>query len=59
MVNLLNDLSNEQSEFTTKKCEVKQQKLNTAKIILLTLKQETSNQGFVIVVMHIFLRQVT
>ena len=54
IMNLLNDSSNEESKFATKKWTVKQQKVNTNKVILLNLKQKLSNQVFAIILMHLF-----
>ena len=54
IMNLLNDSSNEESKFATKKWTVKQQKVNTNKVILLNLKQKLLNQVFVIILMHLF-----
>ena len=53
IINLLNDSSNEESKFATKKWYVKDsQKVNTGKAILLNLKQKLLNKVFVIILMH-------
>ena len=56
--NLLNDLSNEESKFATKKKgmlqTVKQEAINTMKTILSNLRQKVLNQVFVIIPMHLF-----
>ena len=57
IINLLNDSSNEESKFATKKWYVtdsKQQGVNTSKVILLKLKLKLLNQVFVITLMHLF-----
>ena len=57
IINLLTDSNNEESKFATKKWYVidsQQQKVNTSKVILLTLKQKLLNQVFVIILMHLF-----
>ena len=57
IINLLNDSSNEESKFATKKWYVidsETQKANTSKAILLNLKQKLLNQVFVIILMHLF-----
>ena len=56
-INLLNDLGNEESTFATKNGlaqTVKQQKVDTIKIILSNLRQKKSNQVFVIILMRLF-----
>ena len=56
IINLLNDSSNEDSKFVTKKWfswPVKHQKVNTSKVML-NLKQKLLNQVFVIILMHLF-----
>ena len=61
-INLLNDSSNEESNFATKQwyaIDSKQQKVNTNKAILLNLKQKLLNQVFVIILMHLFKLQET
>ena len=60
IINLLSDSSNEESKFATKNGmlqTVKQQKVNTTKTIQLNLKQKALNQGFVIILMHLFYLQ--
>ena len=52
IINLLNDSSNEKSKFATK--EVKQQKGNTTKVFLLSLRQKLLNQVFLIILMSLF-----
>ena len=53
IINLLNDSSNEESKFATKKWYVKDsQKVNTGKAILLNLKQKLLNKVFVVILMH-------
>ena len=55
IINLLDDYSNKESKFDTKNGmlqTVKQQKVNTTKTVLLNLKQEATNQAFVIIMMH-------
>ena len=57
IINLLNDSSNEESKLLQKNGmsqTVKQQKVNTNKVILLNLKQKLLNQVFVIILMHLF-----
>ena len=57
IINLLNDSSNKELKFATKKSmsyTVKQQKVNTSKAILLNLNQKLLNQVFVIILMHLF-----
>ena len=56
IINLLNDSSNEESKFATKKWfswTVKHQKVNASKVML-NLKQKLLNQVFVIILMHLF-----
>ena len=56
-INLLNNSSNKESKFATKKmvCYRQQkQKVNTFKTILLNLRQKILNQVFVIILMHLF-----
>ena len=52
IINLLNDSSNEKSKFAIK--EVKQQKANTTKVFLLSLRQKLLNQVFLIILMSLF-----
>ena len=57
IINLLNDSSNEECKFTTKRgmsWTVKQQKINASKAILLNLKQKVLNLVCVINLKHYF-----
>ena len=57
IINFLNDSSNEELKFATKNGmskTVKQQKVNTNKVILLNLKQKLLPQVFVIILMRLF-----
>ena len=61
IINLLNDSSNEESKFATKKCRHRQSnyrqsnsKRNTTKTVLSNLKQKVLNQVFVIILTHLF-----
>ena len=54
IINLLNDSSNEESKFATKKWYVKQQKINTTKTIPSNLRHKVLNQVFVIILMLLF-----
>ena len=61
IINLLNDSSNEEYKFATKKCRHRQSnyrqsnsKRNTTKTVLSNLKQKVLNQVFVIILTHLF-----
>ena len=57
IINLLNDSSNEESRFATKKCYVidsQTTNVNASKAMLLNLKQKLLNQVLVIILMHLF-----
>ena len=57
IINLLTDSSNEGSKSATKNgmpWMVKQQKINTTRIVALHLKQKLLNQVFAIILMHLF-----
>ena len=53
-INLLNDSSNEEPKFATKKYYVTDSEINASKVMELNLKQKLSNQVFVIILMHLF-----
>ena len=56
IINLLNDLSNEESELATIKWHVivKLQKTNSSKTILSNSRQKLLTQVFAIILMHVF-----
>ena len=56
IINLLNDSSNEESKFATKKWYVRNSQTTKGKykLILLNLKQKLLNQVFMIILMHLF-----